>query len=54
MIKVWCKFEQNRTKAIKIIEKKNPNVDGMMEFQNDRHAESSIPLKLYFAGGIKY
>ena len=40
MVKVWCKFEQNRTKAIKVIEQ-NPQM--LTEGRNDGHAENSIP-----------
>ena len=44
MVKVWCKFEQNRTKAIKVIYRtKALNTDRMTEFQNHGHAENSIP-----------
>ena len=39
MVKVWCKFEQNRTKAIKVIEQ---NPKKLMEWWNDGYAENSI------------
>ena len=50
MVKVWCKFEQNRTKAIKVIEQ-NPYMS--TEGRNDGHAENSIAPKTPFSGGIK-
>ena len=47
MIMVWCKYEQNRTNAIKVIEQ-NPKM--LMEGWNDGHAENSIPPKTPFCG----
>ena len=42
MVKVCCKCEQNRTKAISY-RVNTLNVDGMTEFRNHGHAENSIP-----------
>ena len=48
MGKEWCKFEQNRMKAIK--------VDGISESWNHRIMDmlkTVYPLKLRFVGGMK-
>ena len=50
MVIVWCKFEQNWTKAIKVMEQKHYM---LTEFRNDGHAENSIPPKTPFCGGYK-
>ena len=53
MVKVWCKFEQNWTKAIKVIEQ------SLKCWQNDIISEPRTcwkqytPLKPRFAGGTK-
>ena len=52
MVKVWCKFEQNRTKAIEVIEQK-PQM--LTEFWNHGMTDmlkTVYPLKLRFAGDI--
>ena len=48
MVNVWCKCEQNRTKAIKVNIKQKPYL--LMESQNDGHAENSISHKTSFCG----
>ena len=53
MVKVLCKFEQNWTKAIKVIEQK-PYL--LTELQNQRMADmlkTIYPTKTSFAGSIK-
>ena len=53
MVKVWCKSEQNRTKAIKVTEQnlKCWQKDGIMEFRTCW--KQYITLKLCFARGYK-
>ena len=54
MIKVWCKFEQNRTKAIKSYRAKALNVVGMTEFRSHGITDmlkTVYPAKTMFCGG---
>ena len=47
MVKVWCKFEQNRTKVIKVTEQKRLNVDGISDM-----LKTVYHPKTPFCGGI--
>ena len=54
MVNVWCKFEQNRTKAIKVIEQ-NPSMltEGCKDRMTDM-LKTVYPAKTPFCEGYNY